>query len=314
MHTVAGLGKKLLDRTLALLLALCSLGVGLLFPLLVLTVLVKEARLAINTFGLSFLVNTTWDPVAQQFGGATMVVGTLLSTFLSLLIAVPVAIGVAIFQTEMAPRWLRPITASLVELLASIPSIVYGMWGFLVLAPIMAQKVEPFLQKSLGQLPLVGKLFDGTPTGIDLLTTSVILSLMIMPFMASVIKDAFQMVPPVMKESAYAMGATRWEVIRKVVMPYTMSAMVGGAILATGRALGETMAVAFLAGNTPQIPRSLLDSFTTITVALANQFTEADTDLYLSSLYYLSLLLFLVSITLLAVSKYLLARFEGRTS
>jgi len=301
------------DKFVKVLLGFWALFVGLLFPLIVVLVLFKESKLAIDTFGLvKFLTNSNWDPVAEDFGGLTMVVGTLASTFLAMLIATPVSIGIAIFITELAPKWLKPIISTAVELLAAIPSIIYGMWGFLVLAPVMGDKVEPWLQDKLGNLPIIGQLFSGTPTGIDVLTTSLVLSIMIIPFMAAVVRDSFNMVPAIMKESAYGLGATQWEVIRHVVIPYTASGIAGGLILATGRALGETMAVTFVAGNNPQIPKSLFDSFTTITVALANQFTEADTDIYLSSLYLLALLLFLVSFILLAIAKYMILRLEKR--
>ncbi|GBC88895.1 Phosphate transport system permease protein PstC [bacterium HR13] len=290
-----------------------ALFIGLLFPLLIALILYYESRLAIEKFGvIHFLTNTNWDPVAEDFGALTMVVGTAISTLIAIAIASPVSIGIAIFITELAPRWLKPIVSGAIELLAAIPSIIYGMWGFFILTPIMANKVEPWLQEKLGGLPLIGQLFSGAPTGVDVLTTSLVLSIMIIPFMASVVRDSFNMVPSIMKESAYGLGATQWEVIRQVVIPYTASGIAGGLILATGRALGETMAVTFLAGNNPQIPRSLFDSFTTITVALANQFTEADTDIYLSALYYISMILFLVSFIILTIAKFMVLRLEKR--
>lgn len=290
-----------------------ALFIGLLFPLLIALILYYESRLAIEKFGvIHFLTNTNWDPVAEDFGALTMVVGTAISTLIAIAIASPVSIGIAIFITELAPRWLKPIVSGGIELLAAIPSIIYGMWGFFILTPIMANKVEPWLQEKLGGLPLIGQLFSGVPTGVDVLTTSLVLSIMIIPFMASVVRDSFNMVPPIMKESAYGLGATKWEVIRQVVIPYTASGIAGGLILATGRALGETMAVTFLAGNNPQIPKSLFDSFTTITVALANQFTEADTDIYLSALYYISMILFLVSFIILTIAKFMVLRLEKR--
>jgi phosphate transport system permease protein len=273
---------EFLERFLKLSLGFCALFVGFLFPILAGLILLYEARLAIEKFGfIHFLTHTNWDPVQEDFGAATMIFGTVVSTILSMLIAAPVAIGIAIFITELAPNWFKPIVSTAVELLAAIPSIIYGLWGFFILTPIMATKVEPWLQDKLGDVPLIGKLFQGTPTGIDVLTTSLVLSIMIIPFMAAVVRDAFNIVPPIMKESAYGLGATKWEVIRQVVIPYTASGIAGGLILSAGRALGETMAVTFLAGNRPEIPKSLLDPFTTITVALANQFTEADTDVYI---------------------------------
>jgi len=302
-----------LERFLKFSFGFWALFAGLLFPILAGLILLYEARLAIEKFGfIHFLTHTNWDPVQEDFGAATMIFGTVVSTFLSMLIAAPVAIGIAIFITELAPNWFKPIVSTAVELLAAIPSIIYGLWGFFILAPIMANKVEPWLQDKLGDVPLMGKLFQGVPTGVDVLTTSLVLSIMIIPFMASVVRDAFNMVPPIMKESAYGLGATKWEVIRQVVIPYTASGIAGGLILSAGRALGETMAVTFLAGNNPQIPKSLLDSFTTITVALANQFTEADTDIYLSALYYVGLLLYLVSFTMLGIAKFMVLRLEKR--
>ncbi|MGK0690224.1 MAG: phosphate ABC transporter permease subunit PstC [Aquificaceae bacterium] len=306
-------GGALIERVVKVFLGFWALFVGLLFPLLILFILYYEARLAIEKFGvINFLKSTNWDPVAEDFGAATMVFGTFISTLLAILMAAPISIGIAIFITELAPKWFKPIISTAIELLAAIPSIIYGLWGFFILTPIMANKVEPWLQDKLGDVPIIGQLFSGIPTGVDVLTTSLVLSIMIIPFMSAVVRDSFEMVPSVMKESAYALGATQWEVIRKVVIPYTASGIAGGLILSTGRALGETMAVTFLAGSNPQIPKSLFDSFTTITVTLANQFTEADTDLYLSALYYLSMFLFLISLILLSIAKYLVLRLEKR--
>jgi phosphate transport system permease protein len=304
---------EFLEKFLKISLGFGALFVGLLFPILAGLILLYEARLAIEEFGfIRFLTSTNWDPVREDFGAATMIFGTVVSTILSVLIAAPVAIGIAIFITELAPNWFKPIVSTAIELLAAIPSIIYGLWGFFILAPIMATKVEPWLQDKLGDVPLIGKLFQGAPTGVDVLTTSLVLSIMIIPFMAAVVRDAFNMVPPIMKESAYGLGATKWEVIRQVVIPYTASGIAGGLILSAGRALGETMAVTFLAGNRPEIPKSLLEPFTTITVALANQFTEADTDVYLSALYYAGLLLYLVSFTMLGIAKFMVLRLEKR--
>jgi phosphate transport system permease protein len=304
---------EFLEKFLKISLGFGALFVGLLFPILAGLILLYEARLAIEEFGfIRFLTSTNWDPVREDFGAATMIFGTVVSTILSVLIAAPVAIGIAIFITELAPNWFKPIVSTAIELLAAIPSIIYGLWGFFILAPIMATKVEPWLQDKLGDVPLIGKLFQGAPTGVDVLTTSLVLSIMIIPFMAAVVRDAFNMVPPIMKESAYGLGATKWEVIRQVVIPYTASGIAGGLILSAGRALGETMAVTFLAGNRAEIPKSLLEPFTTITVALANQFTEADTDVYLSALYYVGLLLYLVSFTMLGIAKFMVLRLEKR--
>ncbi|AEH22628.1 phosphate ABC transporter, inner membrane subunit PstC [Thermodesulfobacterium geofontis OPF15] len=286
---------------------------GFLFPFTVFLILFHESLLAIKTFGIvKFLTTTTWDPVSETFGGLTMITGTLISTFIAVIIAAPIAIGIAIFITELAPSFLKGIVTSAIQLLAAIPSIIYGMWGFLVLASFMRTYIEPTLQKLFSSLPLLGKLFSGPPTGIDVLTTSLVLSIMIIPFMASVVKDSFDLVPSVMKESAYSLGATKWEVIKDVVIPYTASGITGGLILSTGRALGETMAVTFLAGNVTQIPTSLFSPFTTITVALANQFTEADTPLYLSALFYLSFILFILSFVILSLAKLMVLRLEKK--
>jgi len=286
---------------------------GFIFPLVIFLILLYESKLAIQHFGVvKFVTSSTWDPVHQNFGALPMIAGTLISTFLAMLIAAPISIGIAIFITELAPSWLKGIVVSAVELLAAIPSIIYGMWGFLILAQYMRFDVEPILQKIFAPIPIIGRFFSGTPTGVDVLTTSLVLSIMIIPFMATVVKDAFSLVPEVMKESAYGLGATKWEVIKDVVIPYTSSGIAGGLILSTGRALGETMAVTFLAGNVAQVPVSLFQPFTTITVALANQFTEADTPLYLSSLFYLSLILFVVSFIILILAKVMVLRLEKK--
>ncbi|NPA58776.1 MAG: phosphate ABC transporter permease subunit PstC [Aquificae bacterium] len=274
-------------------------------------VLYNESSLAIHRFGLlNFIFTVDWDPVKEVFGAAASLYGTLITTVLALSIAIPVSIGIAIFLTEISPHLLRTPIGIAIEMLAAIPSIIYGMWGLFTLAPIMADYIEPALQKVFGDIPLIGKLFEGTPMGVDLLTASIILSIMITPFIASISRDAFNLTPDLVKESAYALGATKWEVIRDVVIPYSKLGVYGGIVLALGRALGETMAVAFVLGNKHQITISLLDAAATITVTLANEFTEADTDIYLSSLFYLALILFVLSFTVLAVAKFFLLRAE----
>jgi phosphate transport system permease protein len=278
-------------------------------------VLVQESWPAIEKFGVArFLTSTDWDPVKQSFGAATTIFGTFVTTFIALLIAIPAAVGIAIFVTEISPNFLKGPIGVAIELLAAIPSIIYGMWGLFALAPIMSEHIEPALQATIGKLPLVGVLFQGTPMGIDLLTASVILSIMIIPFTASISRDSFRLTPPVVKESAYAMGATRWEVVKNVVLPYSKLGVFGGVVLSLGRALGETMAVAFVLGNNHQITSSLFDAAATITVTLANEFTEADTDIYLSSLFYLALVLFVLSFIILAVAKIFLLKAEKRYS
>jgi len=276
-------------------------------------VLFKESLPAMNRFGFEgFIFSTEWDPVQESFGALPSLIGTLITAFLALLLATPIAIGIAIFITEIAPPFLKGIIGTSIELLAAIPSIIYGMWGLFTLAPIMSQYIEPFFQSTLGKVPLIGKLFEGTPLGVDLFTASIILSIMIIPFTASIARDSFNLTPSVLKESAYAMGATKWEVVKDVVMPYSKLGVLGGAGLSLGRALGETMAVAFVLGNLNQIPKSLFEAAATVTVKLANEFTEADKDIYLSSLYYLAFLLFIMSFAILAIAKLFLVRAEKR--
>ncbi len=279
----------------------------------ILTALIKESGMAISEFGvLEFITSMEWDPVDEKFGALTSLFGTAVTTFLALLFAIPVAIGIAVFVTEVSPSFLKGPIGAAIELLAAIPSIIYGMWGLFTLAPIMSNYIEPALQSMFGDVPLAGKLFEGMPMGIDLLTASLILSIMIIPFTASIARDAFNLTPAMVKESAYALGATKWEVVKDVVLPYCKLGVFGGIILSLGRALGETMAVAFVLGNNHQITASLFDAAATITVTLANEFTEADTDMYLSSLFYLALLLFVFSFTVLAVAKFFLLRAKRR--
>ncbi len=272
-------------------------------------VLFKEAFPAIQRYGfVGFIFSANWDPVKELFGGAVPIVGTLLTTLLSLILAVPIALGVAIFIAEMVPTFLKGFFITTTELLVSIPSIIYGMWGLFTLAPINAKYIEPFLQNSLGKVPFLKQVFSGIPLGIDLFTASVILSIMILPFTASVAREALELVPNVLKESAYALGATKWEVIKDILFPYCKLGILGGIGLSLGRALGETMAVAFVLGNLNQFPTSLFSATATITVKLANEFTEADKDIHLAALFYLALLLFLLSFTILAISKYIIIK------
>jgi phosphate transport system permease protein len=287
----------------------------IIFIIGIISVLFKESSLAIGKFGLiDFLTSTVWNPVTGMFGAATAIYGTFLTTGLALLFAIPTALGIAIFVTEISPNFLKAPIGVAIELLAAIPSIIYGMWGLFTLAPIMSKYIEPALKSSIGNLPLVGLLFKGTPMGIDLLTASVILAIMIIPFTASIARDSFNLTPSVVKESAYAIGATKWEVVKNVVLPYSKLGVFGGVALSLGRALGETMAVAFVLGNNHKIATSLLDAASTITVSLANEFTEADSDIYLSSLYYLALVLFVMSFIILAIAKFFLLRAEKKYS
>lgn len=278
-------------------------------------VLVSESSLAIERFGvIQFLTSTDWNPVKESFGALTNIYGTVVTTFLSLVIAIPVAIGIAIFVTEIAPNFLKGPIGIAIELLAAIPSIIYGMWGLFTLSPIMSTSVEPFLKKITAGIPFIEILFRGTPMGIDILTASIILSIMIIPFTASISRDSFNLTPAVVKESAYAIGATQWEVVKNVVIPYSKLGVFGGIVLSLGRALGETMAVAFVLGNNHRITTSLLDAAATITVTLANEFAEADNDVYLSSLFYLALVLFVMSFITLAIAKFFLLKAERKYS
>ena len=277
--------------------------------------LCKESLPAIHKFGVfGFITSTHWNPISKKFGAGTNLFGTGVTTVLSMIIAIPAAIGMAIFVSEIAPDFLKGPIGGAVELLAAIPSIIYGMWGLFILAPLMSDKIEPALGNTLGKLPVIGALFQGTPMGIDLLTASLVLAIMIIPFTASVSRDAFSLTPAIVKESAYAIGATKWEVTKDVVIPYCRTGIFGGAVLSFGRAIGETMAVAFVLGNNHQISASLFNAAATITVTLANEFTEADTRVYLSSLFYLALLLFIISFIVLAVSKVFLIRLRKKTS
>ncbi|MDA8103923.1 MAG: phosphate ABC transporter permease subunit PstC [Nitrospiraceae bacterium] len=306
--------KNPVDKIFSLVTAAASFSVIFLI-IGILYVLVSESSLAIGKFGIwKFLSSTDWDPVKESFGALTNVYGTAVTTILSLVIAIPVAIGIAIFVTEISPNFLKGPIGAAVELLAAIPSIIYGMWGLFTLSPIMSNYIEPFLKKIFGAVPLVGILFQGTPMGIDILTASVILSIMIIPFTASISRDSFNLTPSVVKESAYAIGATRWEVVKNVVIPYSKLGVFGGVVLSLGRALGETMAVAFVLGNNHRITTSLFDAAATITVTLANEFAEADTDIYLSSLFYLALVLFVMSFITLAIAKFFLLRAEKKYS
>ncbi len=270
---------------------------------------------AIKTFGLGFFVSAEWNPVTNEFGALVPIFGTLATSVIALLIGVPVSFGIALFLTELSPPWLRRPLGIAVELLAGIPSIIYGMWGFFVFAPIFASTVEPWIIDHMGSLPGIGFLFQGPPMGIGMLTAGLILAIMVIPFIASVMRDVFEIVPPLLKESAYGLGATTWEVARHVVLPYTKIGVVGGIMLGLGRALGETMAVTFVIGNAYQLNTSLLMPGNSIASGLANEFTEATGELHISSLIFLGLILFLITFVVLALSKLLLlqlAKGEGK--
>lgn len=265
-------------------------------------------RLAFQTFGWGFLTSTDWDAVAHKFGALVPIYGTLVSSFLALLIAVPISFGIAMFLTEIAPGWMRGPVSTAIELLAAIPSIIYGMWGLFVFAPVLADYVEPWLIDHLGSAWLIGPLFTGAPIGLGMLPAGLILGIMIIPFVTAVMRDVFAATPQMLKESAFALGATRWEVMRKVVLPYTRSAVIGAIFLGLGRALGETMAVTFVLGNAHDLSISLLEPSNSIAATLANEFTEADSPIYLSSLIALGFVLFVVTFIVLAFAKLLLLR------
>jgi phosphate transport system permease protein len=266
---------------------------------------------AIKTYGLSFLWRTEWDPVQDHYGGLVMIYGTLMTSFIALVVAVPVSFGIALFLTELSPGWLKRPLGTAIELLAAVPSIVYGMWGLLVFGPILATYVQQPLQAVFGNVPLIGTLVAGPPVGIGILSAGIILAIMIIPFIASVMRDVFEVTPALLKESAYGLGSTTWEVMSRVVLPYTKAGVIGGIMLGLGRALGETMAVTFVIGNQNQLDSlSLFQPANSITSALANEFAEAGQGLHLASLIYLGLVLFFITFVVLALSKLLLAQLK----
>jgi phosphate transport system permease protein len=262
---------------------------------------------AFQAFGASFLIDSDWDPVQEVFGAAVPVYGTLITSVLSLLMAVPVAFGIAFWLTEMAPTWLRRPVGTAIELLAAVPSIIYGMWGFFVIVPFMAEHFQPAVIDSIGDWPVIGFLFQGPPFGTGIFTASLILAVMIIPFIAATMRDVFQTVPPVFKESAYGLGCTTWEVMRSIVIPYTRVSVVGGIMLGLGRALGETMAVTFVIGNTNRISASLFGPGNTIASLVALEFPESPAgSLKLASLLALGFILFVISFIVLAISRTML--------
>ena len=301
--------------------ALAAYGAALLTLGLLLGILVSlviGAWPAISQYGLSFLWRSQWDPVMGEYGGLVMIYGTLMTSVIALLIAVPVSFGIALFLTELSPAWLKRPLGTAIELLAAVPSIVYGMWGLMVFSPILATYVQQPLQSLFKGVPLLGALVSGPPVGIGILSAGIILAIMIIPFIASVMRDVFDVTPPLLKESAYGLGATTWEVISKVVLPYTKTGVIGGIMLGLGRALGETMAVTFVIGNMNQLNSlSLFEAANSITSALANEFAEAGEGLHQASLIYLGLVLFFITFVVLSMSKLLLSRLkksEGKKS
>ena len=288
----------------------------LVFSLLagILVSLVLGSQVTLEKYSFSFLWNANWDPVREDFGALVPIYGTLMTSLIAMLIGVPVSFGIALFLTELSPAWLKRPLGTAIELLAAIPSIIYGMWGLFVFAPLFQEHVQPALVDAFEPVPLLRALFAGPPLGIGMLTAGLILSIMVIPFITAVMRDVFELVPPLLKESAYGLGSTTWEVVWRVVLPYTKVGVIGGVMLGLGRALGETMAVTFVIGNAHQVAVSLMAPGNSIASALANEFTEAVGDIYFSALIELGLILFLITTIVLALSKLLLlrlARHEG---
>ena len=268
---------------------------------------------ALKAFGWNFVSRVKWNPVEDEFGALAPLYGTVVTSVIAMLIAVPLSFGIAVFLTETCPRWLRGPISTAIELLASIPSIVFGIWGLFVLAPILQHTVQPWLIDHVGPLPVVGTLFQGPPYGIGILTASVVLAVMVLPFITAVMREVFRMAPHSLKEAAYGVGATQWNVVWDVVVPWSRSGIIGGIMLGLGRALGETMAVTFVIGNAHRISSSILAPGTTISAAIANEFTEADGDLYTSALIALGLLLFILTFVVIASARLMLLRLESRS-
>ncbi|MBL8407535.1 MAG: phosphate ABC transporter permease subunit PstC [Candidatus Accumulibacter sp.] len=274
----------------------------------ILIALALEALPAFREFGAAFLWTNVWNVPEEQFGALSAIYGTVVSSVIALFIAVPVSFGIALFLTETCPVWLRRPLGTAIELLAGVPSIIYGIWGLFVFAPLFARHVQPYLQTLFGDLPVIGGWFAGPPIGVGILTAGIVLSLMVIPFVASVMRDVFETVPAQLKESAYGIGCTTWEVVTGVVLPYTRVGVIGGIMLGLGRALGETMAVTFVIGNANRIVGSLFAPGTSIASTLANEFGEADPGLHISALFALGLVLFVITFVVLAISRWLVRR------
>jgi len=288
-----------------------TLGSAALVVVLLLGVIVSlliGAWPAISNFGLSFLWTQRWSPVKEIFGALAPIYGTIITSLIAMIIGIPVSFGIAIFLTELCPQSLRRPIGIAIELLAGIPSIIYGLWGFFFLAPFLQTTIQPWLINSVGKLPVIGLLFGGAPYGIGLLTAGIILAIMVLPFITSITRDVFETTPTLLRESAYGMGMTTWEVVRSIIIPYCRVGLVGGVMLGLGRALGETMAVTFVIGNSHNISASLLAPATTISATIANEFSEATGEMYTSSLIALGLILFVITFGVLALAKWLLAR------
>jgi len=293
------------NATLASVLLVLALLAG------VIIALVHGAWPALKAFSWSFVLREKWNPVTEVFGALGPLYGTIVTSLIALLLAVPLSFGIAMFLTEICPRWLRGPISTGIELLASIPSIVYGIWGLFVLAPILQHQVQPWLIEHVGPMPVVGNLFQGPPFGIGLLTAGLVLAIMVLPFISSVMREVFRMAPVSLKEAAYGLGATQWNIVWHVVLPWSRAGVIGGIMLGLGRALGETMAVTFVIGNAHRINASLLAPATTISAVIANEFSEAVGDLYTSALFYLGLLLFVLTFGVIAAARLLLLRLES---
>jgi len=278
----------------------------------VIIALIKGSLPALQAFGLNFLIEERWNPVTEKFGALAPIYGTVVTSFIAMLIAVPLGLLIALFLTELCPMWLRRPIGIAIELLAGIPSIIYGIWGLFVFAPFLQRTLQPVLIDGFDNVPILSMLFEGPPYGIGVLTASLILAVMVLPFITSISRDVFEAVPPVLREAAYGVGCTTWEVVRHVVLPFARVGVIGGVMLGLGRALGETMAVTFVIGNAHKVSASILAPGTTISATIANEFTEAVGDLYTSSLIALGLILFVITFIVLAAARFLLMRLEKR--
>jgi phosphate transport system permease protein len=287
----------------------CALFVLLILSGVILALVIGSLP-ALHKFGFAFVYTEVWNPVTEEFGALAPIYGTVVTSIIAMAIAVPVGIMVAFFLTELCPKWLRRPIAIAIELLAGIPSIIYGIWGLFVFAPFLQKYVQPFLIDTFENVPGLSSIFEGPPYGIGILTAGLILAIMVLPFITAISRDVFDAVPPVLKEAAYGLGCTKWEVFRSVILPYTRVGVIGGVMLGLGRALGETMAVTFVIGNAHKISASILQPGTTISAAIANEFTEAVSDLYTSSLTALGLILFIITFFVLAAARYMLLRLQ----
>ena len=300
------------DSMFRLLTRSAAIGVLVLLGGVILSLVIGSLP-ALSEFGLGFLVSQTWNPVTDRYGALAPVYGTLVTSFIAMLFAIPFGLLIAMFLTELCPKWLRRPIGIAIELLAGIPSIIYGIWGLFVLAPFLQVHVQPVLIDAFANIPVLNALFAGPPYGIGMLTAGLILAIMVLPFITSISRDVFDAVPPVLKEAAYGLGCSTWEVMRYVVLPYARVGVIGGVMLGLGRALGETMAVTFVIGNAHRIAASVLAPGTTISATIADEFTEAVGDLYTSSLIALGLILFFITFVVLAAARYMLLRMERRT-